>query len=73
MDDADRAQGLEETFRDSALAARQRRPVETPHWVGGTRVCLECDEEIDPDRVTANPQAVRCLDCQVLHERITGA
>jgi RNA polymerase-binding transcription factor DksA len=33
------------------------------------RLCRNCREPIDPARLAANPQAVRCLDCQTETER----
>ncbi len=68
MDDADRAQRLEELQRESALAAHGA-PAETPRTHHGTRMCLDCDEPIEAPRLAANPQAVRCVDCQRRHER----
>ncbi len=68
MDDADRAQRLEEQQRESALAARGA-PAETPRTHHGARVCLGCDERIEAPRLAANPQAVRCTECQRRHEK----
>ena len=31
--------------------------------------CEECDEEISPRRLTAQPEAVRCILCQGKHDR----
>ncbi len=31
-------------------------------------VCLDCGEEINGNRLLANPIAKRCLDCQTKHE-----
>lgn len=70
MDDADRAQRIEELQRESALAARGVT-AETPRTHHGTRVCLGCDEEIDAPRLAANPTAVRCVECQQRHEKKT--
>ncbi len=68
MDIADRAQGREEEFQASALAAALIRSHETPHVENGVRLCLDCDEELGALRLTANPHAVRCTDCQKHHE-----
>ncbi len=32
-------------------------------------VCIDCQREIDFERLIAHPVAVRCLDCQEVHER----
>lgn len=73
MDNADRAQELEERERRQALAAQQATATETPREVDGVRVCLGCEEEIAPPRLAANPDAVRCMDRQTLFERSGGS
>jgi hypothetical protein len=35
----------------------------------GGRRCSDCEEPIDPARLQANPDAVRCVDCQMIEER----
>ena len=35
--------------------------------------CAECGDEISPARLDALPFAVRCLDCEVVHESTIGA
>ena len=69
MDIADRAQVNEERERDIALAAQQAARKETPRYISGLRVCLSCEDVIAPTRLEANPDAVRCMDCQHEHER----
>ncbi len=69
MDDADRAQCLEELQRETALAARAMATPEKARTQDGARVCLDCDEKIEPPRLAANPQATRCTQCQQRHER----
>lgn len=32
-------------------------------------ICLDCGEEINSNRLLANPIAKRCLDCQTTHEK----
>lgn len=73
MDTADRAQKFEERERSQALAAQQATATETPREVDGVRVCLGCEEEIELPRLAANPDAVRCMDCQTLFERSGGS
>lgn len=69
MDIADRAQINEERERSRALAAQQVNRNEAPLEVDGTRVCLNCMEEIETSRLAANPRAVRCTDCQTIFEK----
>jgi phage/conjugal plasmid C-4 type zinc finger TraR family protein len=38
----------------------------------GSDVCLDCDIDIPKQRRIAVPWAVRCVDCQEYHEKITG-
>lgn len=35
----------------------------------GCEDCLDCDERIPTARRVAAPWAVRCIDCQILHEK----
>ena len=63
----DRACELEQKQREQALAASQPK-LEQPHEHDGHRYCLTCSIEIPTKRLTANPNAVRCIDCQVLAE-----
>jgi RNA polymerase-binding transcription factor DksA len=37
--------------------------------VGAYGVCIECDDEIEPERLRACPTAKRCLPCQQNYER----
>jgi DnaK suppressor protein len=73
MDVFDRAQELNEMFRAQALKAhfvRRDSPSPNPSHQGrGEIVCIDCGEEIDPARIKANPDAVRCIECQNKHER----
>lgn len=40
-----------------------------PLVVDGVRVCLDCGYPIDTARIAAQPQAVRCVECQSIYER----
>lgn len=65
MDIGDRAAAREDELRDDALASFARnRQHEAARVVDGARVCLDCDDHISANRLNANPQAVRCADCQ---------
>jgi RNA polymerase-binding transcription factor DksA len=37
---------------------------------GSYGVCCDCDLDIAPARLHANPAAMRCVECQRLHEKI---
>jgi len=64
-DIVDRAAEAEETFRQAALAARERQ---IPRGAAaGT--CADCGEPIPAARRRAAPGATRCLDCQQWAER----
>ena len=67
-DVVDQAQACEEQDRARALAAhaaRQARMAESmrPHDPSTTRLCLECDNEIEPGRLAALPMTSRCASC----------
>ncbi len=69
-DIADKAGELEEQQRSTALRAQSAVVVEMPRHDGdGKRVCLDCEERLSPKRLQAAPRAVRCVECQDLHEK----
>ncbi len=63
-DQFDKAQELEQRFRDSAIDAHRNRVTEKPDEEDGIRYCLGCGREIPPQRIEASPDAVRCVPCQ---------
>jgi RNA polymerase-binding transcription factor DksA len=82
MDNADRAQILEEGEREEALrrlrdsTAYCEAQIKIPHPTrsrggGGEMVviCRECLDPIQEERLRAYSKAVRCIDCQIEHER----
>lgn len=36
---------------------------------GGYGVCVDCSRDIGFERLRATPSAIRCIDCQTLHEK----
>lgn len=67
---ADHAGDLEEMQRNEALRARSAVVVEMPRQNGkGKRICLACEERLSQKRLKASPSAVRCVECQDLHEK----
>ncbi len=69
-DIADHAGELEERQRADALRAQSAVLVELPrHDHEGKRVCLDCEERLPAKRLKASPNAVRCVECQDLHEK----
>lgn len=72
-DQFDVAQAVEQEFRDRALAAQLTRPMEQPDEDDeGNRYCLSCGVEIPPERLEAQPTAVRCVSCQTRKESASG-
>lgn len=70
MDEIDQAQHQELLARDVAMAQhRARRGAPEPCVRDGVRVCLGCFEPIEPRRLRALPDAVRCTQCQDDFER----
>lgn len=61
-DDADRAQAQAEWLEEYRRTHRRK------HTLRISDDCIECGEGIDPIRLKALPHAVRCVDCQTLHE-----
>ena len=64
MDIIDRAQRLEEAERDNMI----RKTVKTPDRAG-TADCIDCEDIIPKARRDSVPHAMRCVDCESLHER----
>jgi phage/conjugal plasmid C-4 type zinc finger TraR family protein len=71
MDECDVAAELQQMDREGGLrvALRAARRKEKALIVDGERCCLDCEAPIDPDRLSANPDAVRCVGCQQRNER----
>lgn len=70
MDDIDRAQIYDQTFRDIAIAAALRHGNdEDPLIINGVRCCLDCEEPIPEGRLELEPDARRCVPCQTKHEK----
>jgi RNA polymerase-binding transcription factor len=63
----DRACELEQQQLEQALAAAKPQ-AEQPQEFNGHRYCLVCDIELSTKRLIAHADAVRCVDCQHLHE-----
>ena len=64
-DDADIAEEFEARHRAAALKAhRARMKKNAPIEVDGKRLCVDCGDEIPPGRVEANPDVIRCIECQ---------
>ncbi len=67
---ADHAGELEEQQREQALRARSAVVIELPkHDREGNRICLACEDRLPAKRIKASPRAVRCVECQDLHEK----
>lgn len=74
MDECDVAAELQQRDREGGLrvALRTAHRETVPLVINGERCCLECEEPIDPERLRANPGAVRCVSCQAKHEKRGG-
>jgi RNA polymerase-binding transcription factor DksA len=66
-DVVDQGQELAAVFVNTALANHKKRtrqkPKLTPFEVDGERFCLECADDISPERIAAC-DAVHCLQCE---------
>ena len=69
MDDADRAQSLEESTRLAGVRRVTQSIKEKPLVIDGQRVCRSCEEEIEEQRLMITPDAVRCVYCQSIYEK----
>lgn len=69
MDDADRADLTREFYKQNELTRiKQGEQIAPETNKNGERICIECDAVINPQRLKAKPDAVRCIGCQEAHE-----
>ena len=54
--------------------ARATEAIEALHRVdtGTYGVCTDCGEKIPAARLRAKPEAIRCVECQIVYERSLG-
>jgi RNA polymerase-binding transcription factor DksA len=67
MDDIDFATERAETFNATALQMVLRRP--SAARSSGT--CMSCHEDIEAERLEANPHARHCCDCAAEEEAVS--
>jgi DnaK suppressor protein len=65
MDDIDKANDLADSLRE-ATVERIRREMSQ---VNTNPICIECDEDIEAERLAKLPSAKRCIICQTDYER----
>lgn len=69
----DAAEQVEQQQRDIALdRARLVKPEPEQLVVDGVVYCIDCDDEVQPERLRAKPNAARCIHCQSIWERKHG-
>lgn len=80
MDAADVAEErIEHDFDLNRRAALDRMKPDMPQVVIAgedgrpTIICYDCEAPIPQGRLDAHPTAIRCMDCQVAHERYLAA
>lgn len=64
-DEIDRAQDIQQSINDDAIARQLRKSKVTP-----TDFCIDCDDEIP--QVRKNIGACRCIECQTLYEKASA-
>lgn len=72
MDIADRAEIEEQQERDRALAeqrARAEAGADKPLVIDGRVCCRDCELPIPEERLAANPNAARCVECKARWEK----
>ena len=67
----DRAQKRDlQNLKDAQDAWKASQTPEPPQQViGGTVLCIDCDEPVQPERLKAKPNAARCIFCQGQYEK----
>ncbi|WP_165495674.1 TraR/DksA C4-type zinc finger protein [Marinobacter halodurans] len=66
------AQALTERLTRAGIEQALQVHLEAPLEYNGQRLCRDCDEALSQARLAANPNAVRCVDCQTDHDRREG-
>lgn len=66
------AQERAERERAESVAAIVDRTREEQLIIDGVVCCRDCEEKIPSKRLKACPEAVRCIDCQVRHDKQQG-
>lgn len=61
------AQQLETAQREHAINCARKKVAKH-----GTSHCIDCGDEIPKARRDAAPNAMRCIDCQSIFERVYG-
>jgi len=69
MDDADRAKIIEMQHRRAAVEIAKTHPEPPQLIVNGIVLCMDCDAPQKENRLTAKPNAARCVECQTQHEK----
>lgn len=64
LDEADAAGEMRDHAELQAIDAALRRLAD-----GSYGVCTDCGGEVDLERLRAEPEAARCIDCQRRHEK----
>ena len=72
MDIFDQAQQLNELYQEVTLKNQLRKAAEPVDGETEHGICIDCKEKINPKRLEANPQAIRCIVCQTAKERRNG-
>ena len=72
MDDIDRAQQLEQSHRERSINNARIAEGHQQNKIGDRIFCLDCDAEINEERLEAWPTASRCVDCQERHEELAA-
>lgn len=68
----DAATNLEELERERILKAHADRPREAPLVIKGVRLCVDCQDKIDKQRIVVVPDCVRCFECQHYDDKKRG-
>ncbi|HJW81964.1 MAG TPA: TraR/DksA C4-type zinc finger protein [Acidiferrobacterales bacterium] len=72
-DVVDSACKLEQRENADALAAHMARVSAlrepAPQIENGVRVCIDCGDDLDEQRLAAQPDAARCVPCKTRAER----
>ncbi|WP_328184645.1 TraR/DksA C4-type zinc finger protein [Marinobacter sp. OP 3.4] len=63
------AQALTERLTRAGVEQALQVHLEAPLEYNGQRLCLDCDCPLGGARLEANPNAVRCVECQTDHDR----
>jgi len=69
MDDVDRAKIDEQEHRNRSIKNSLNQPFPKQKIIDGVVLCIDCLETIPEERLKAQKDAARCVECKSIYEK----